>query len=334
MAFQLIGQPITINNYTGDMKPTLIAKYVCDTPSDLPARVQADYIVGLGSSAYVVSNAGEYMIQTDGSWQLQVAGTVTYTKVEIDTLLSYKANTSSVYTKTQTDNLLNAKADASSVYTITQVDNLLSDKITISDVFSTGVSLASYNSLDNLTPGNYYAENGTVAGNVHAPYTRSGFNLWVIATTGNSRPVQLLFPNPYGSEYNTKGFFLFRQNVAGNWEDWHTVTDSHGLGNAVVVGASGIDMDTLKTEGVWYAASTTGAQASTGRPDYDVSGAKVWRLDVYKLYSTRAWQELTVYRLGASEGDFDKYFRINKTDDTWTDWQHIDTTVVATYRPS
>lgn len=142
MAFQLIGQPITINNYTGDMKPTLIAKYVCDTPSDLPARVQSDYVVGLGSSAYVVSNAGEYMIQTDGTWQLQVAGTVTYTKAEIDTLLSYKANTSSVYTKTETDSLLGGKADVSNVYTITQVDNLLLPKITLTDVF--GVPTGSF----------------------------------------------------------------------------------------------------------------------------------------------------------------------------------------------
>ena len=313
MAFQLIGQPVTINNYTGDMKPTLIAKYVCDTPSDLPARVQSDYIVGLGSSAYVISNAGEYMIQTDGTWQLQVAGTVTYTKAEIDDLLSYKADVSNVYTKTQTD-------------------NLLADKITIPDVFGLGISLANYNSLDNLAIGNYYAENGTVAGNVSAPYTRSGFNLWVMSTNNNTRRVQLLFPSPNGSEYYTKGFILFRLEVAGTWEDWHTITDVHGLGNSVIVGAGGINMDTIKTEGVWYSASTTGAQASTGRPDYSSAGSKVWRLDVYKMYSTRAWQELTVYRLGTFEGEFDKYFRINKTDNTWTDWQHVDTTIVGTYR--
>lgn len=204
----------------------------------------------------------------------------------------------------------------------------------ISSVFSTGVSLSGYNSLDNLTPGNYYAADGTVAGNVSAPYTRSGFNLWVIATTSASRRVQLLFPNPYDSEYNTKGFFLLRQEVAGTWEAWHTITDFHGLGNATLVGAAGINMDTLKTEGVWYSASIAGAQNSVGRPDYDIAGAKVWRLDVYKLYSTRPYQELTVYKLGNNEGDFDKYFRINKTDDTWTDWQHIDTTTVSTYYPS
>lgn len=201
-------------------------------------------------------------------------------------------------------------------------------------VFGLGTSLANYNSLDNLTPGNYYAENGTVAGNVNAPYTRSGFNLWVIATNDTTRKVQLLFPNPYNSEYNTKGFFLMRQEVAGTWEDWRTITDFHGLGNAVVVGAAGINMDTLKTEGVWYSASTTGAEASIGRPDYTSAGARVWRLDVYKLYSTRPYQELTVYRLGTSEGEFDKYFRIYRTDDTWTDWQHVDTTTVSTYYPS
>lgn len=237
-------------------------------------------------------------------------------------------------TPTTIETSVNTSTDAVSSNAVkTYVDNGLANKITIADVFSTGVSLANYNSLDNLDPGNYYAENGTVANAVGAPYNRSGFNLWVMATNNTTRRVQFLFPNPNGSDYYTKGFILFRQEVAGTWEDWHTLTDVHGLGNSVVVGASGINLDTIKTEGVWYSASTTGAQASAGRPDYSSSGAKVWRLDVYKMYSTRAWQELTVYRLGTSEGEFDKYFRMNKTDNTWTDWQHVDTTTIGTYYP-
>ena len=51
-----------------------------------------------------------------------------YTKSQVDTLLSAKANASDVYTKTQIDNLLMAKADASDVYTKSQVDTALSAK--------------------------------------------------------------------------------------------------------------------------------------------------------------------------------------------------------------
>ena len=327
-----------------------VARLECDTIADLPLPT-GSYKPGVGSKAHVVEDNSWWAYKSTDQWVLQEAGTSAYTKAEVDAIIASLDATSvggsgkyiqSIY---ETDGIIyatpatiqtsvNTSSNAVSSNAVkTYVDNGLSDKITIADVFSTGVSLANYNSLDNLTPGNYYAENGTVAGNVNAPYTRSGFNLWVIATNNTTRRVQLLFPNPNGSEYNTKSFFLLRQEVAGTWEAWHTITDFHGLGNSTLVGAAGINMDTLKTEGVWYSASTTGAQASTGRPDYDFAGAKVWRLDVYRLYSTRSWQELTVYRLGSSEGDFDKYFRINKTDDTWTDWQHVDTTTVGTYYP-
>lgn len=327
-----------------------LAEFEVDTASNLPQSTGTTKI-SIGSKANVVETGAVYKMGANDTWVLQEAGTSAYTKAEVDAIIqSLDAPTvggsgsyiSEIY---ETDGVIHASSASiqTSVNTSNNavssnavknyVDDGLSNKITIADVFSTGVSLANYNSLDNLTPGNYYAENGTVAGNVNAPYTRSGFNLWVMATNNTTRRVQFLFPNPNGSDYYTKGFILFRQEVAGTWEDWHTITDVHGLGNAVVVGASGINMDTLKTEGVWYSASTTGASASTGRPDYSSAGARVWRLDVYKMYSTRAWQELTVYRLGTSEGEFDKYFRMNKTDDTWTDWQHVDTTTVGTYYP-
>lgn len=250
MAFQLIRPILEINNYSGDMKPTVIGDYECDTQSDLPVRSQSSYYIGIGSRAHVIEDNSEWRMRSNGNWVMQESGTAAYTKAEVDTLLDAKANKATTlsgygitnaYTKTQTDNLLSAKADANNVYTKTQTDNLLADKITISDVF--------------------------------------------------------------------------------------------GTTSATIIPAVGVNLDTLTTPGVWISGSTTGAQASSGRPDYANSGSKIFRLEVKALSSTRAFQEMYVYRIGTSEGDFAKYQRMSRTDSTWNSWQQVNTTDVATYRP-
>jgi hypothetical protein len=55
-----------------------------------------------------------------------------YTKTEVDSIVSNKADASSVYTKTEVDSLVSAKADASSVYTKTEVDSKLAAKLSAS----------------------------------------------------------------------------------------------------------------------------------------------------------------------------------------------------------
>lgn len=51
-----------------------------------------------------------------------------YTKAEVDTALSGKADTATTYTKTETDNLLANKANTATTYTKTEVDALLAGK--------------------------------------------------------------------------------------------------------------------------------------------------------------------------------------------------------------
>lgn len=251
MAFQLIRRILSINNYSGDLKPTLIVEYVCDAQSDLPARSQTNYYVGIGSEATVITDSSKWRMKSDGTWVMYESGTASYTKVEVDALLNAKANKATTlsgygitnaYTKTQTDNLLNAKANSSDVYTKTQTDNILANKVTISDVF--------------------------------------------------------------------------------------------GTTSATIIPAAGVDLDTLTTPGVWISGSTDAAKNSAGRPDYANAASKIFRLEIKNMSSTRVFQEMFVYRIGTYEGDFDRYQRMRRTDGTWNDWQHVETTVVATYRPS
>ena len=58
----------------------------------------------------------------------------TYTKTEVDTLLSAKAPQSTTYTKTEVDTLLSAKAPQSTTYTKNEVDTALSGKANTSDL--------------------------------------------------------------------------------------------------------------------------------------------------------------------------------------------------------
>jgi len=57
-----------------------------------------------------------------------------YTKSEIDTALSAKADTSTTYTKTETDTALSAKANQSTTYTKTEVDTALNNYYTKSQI--------------------------------------------------------------------------------------------------------------------------------------------------------------------------------------------------------
>ena len=59
-----------------------------------------------------------------------------YDKSDVNTLLSAKADSTSVYTKSETNDLLSAKADSSSVYTKSETNDLLSAKANASDVYT------------------------------------------------------------------------------------------------------------------------------------------------------------------------------------------------------
>lgn len=90
MAFQLIRPILEINNYSGDMKPTIIGDYECDTQGDLPAQSQSTYYIGIGSRSHVIEDNSEWCMRSNGNWVMQESGTASYTKAEVDALLSTK----------------------------------------------------------------------------------------------------------------------------------------------------------------------------------------------------------------------------------------------------
>ena len=66
-----------------------------DTAASLPAAnaYQSDgFILGMGSEGNCIDSGDKYRMDSSGAWQITQAGTGTYTKEEIDTLLAAKQN--------------------------------------------------------------------------------------------------------------------------------------------------------------------------------------------------------------------------------------------------
>ena len=200
------------------------------------------------------------------------------------------------------------------------------------------------NNLNNYkTPGHYYIASNTTAGNVdNTPVNYAGkLNVELISNDTNYIR-QTYFANTDStaliSVRRYKGVDPDTQEDI--WSEWVTFpTPANVIGmilgttNATVIPSAGVNLDTLTTPGVWISGSTTGAQASSGRPNYANAGSKIFRLEVKSLSSTRPIQEMYVYRIGTSEGEFAKYQRMSKTNGTWNDWQQVNATDVGTYYP-
>lgn len=68
-----------------------IMELICDTESDLPQPnyfISKKYIIAQSSTAEIIGTGAKFEMQSGGNWVLKVAGTATYTKSEIDTMLS------------------------------------------------------------------------------------------------------------------------------------------------------------------------------------------------------------------------------------------------------
>lgn len=111
-----------------------------------------------------------------------------YTKSEVDTLLTAKANANGVYTKSevdtlldsyytssQVDTLLNAKADASTTYTKTETDNAIATAFTNAELYEIVPELPSSNIKNNKMY--LVANNKSQSGNVYDIYIRVS-NAW------------------------------------------------------------------------------------------------------------------------------------------------------------
>lgn len=200
------------------------------------------------------------------------------------------------------------------------------------------------NNLNNYkTPGHYYIASNTTAGNVdNTPVNYAGkLNVELISNATNYIR-QTYFANTDSTALISvrcyKGVDPDTQEDI--WSEWMTfstqndiIPSTFGVLNATILSASGFDCDTALTPGIYIAGNTTYAQNSKGRPDYANAGANIWRMEVKLLNSVRVFQEMFVYRVGTYEGDFDRYQRMRRTDGTWNDWQHIETTTTGTYYP-
>lgn len=124
-----------------------------------------------------------------------------YTKTEVDTKLSTKADSSSVYTKTQTDTLLSSKANTADVYTKTQtytqteVNNLLADKANQSTTYTKTEVDTKLNQKADIT--NVYTKSQT--------YTQAEVDAKIVNLEGDINTVDAKFSNYYTkTESDTK----------------------------------------------------------------------------------------------------------------------------------
>lgn len=79
--------------YDSNGKKCIICDFICDSVSDLPTQtVYTDYVLMIGCTASMIDSGDIYKINSLGTWNLSQTGTGTYTKSEIDNLLSTKQN--------------------------------------------------------------------------------------------------------------------------------------------------------------------------------------------------------------------------------------------------
>ena len=89
MSFAIIETLNSRNIYDGSPNEVRV-RLVCDTAADLPADVQTDYTIGIGSEALDISSGDKYVMKSDGTWVKQpgAAWVDVYSKSEVDALLA------------------------------------------------------------------------------------------------------------------------------------------------------------------------------------------------------------------------------------------------------
>lgn len=156
-----------------------------DTAADLPtaADIQTDRSVTpiIGSTAQVINESAVYTLNSLGTW------------------IKYESSPfADVYTKSEVDTLLSAKADASSVYTQAEVDQMFTDLVGIGIPWG---DFETYDLNDYTTPGIWRSRSGTVTSHgtnipapIYTPNTTRGFRLEVKATSQAAYVTQIVYP--------------------------------------------------------------------------------------------------------------------------------------------
>lgn len=112
-----------------------VAHIQCDTAADLPGVNDfAGITLIQGSEAHDIDQNADYMMQSNGTWILQQAGTAAYTKAEVDNLLLQKEDL-------LTFDAAPTSGSTNPVYS-GGVFTALADKVSLLDMLGTGVNLS------------------------------------------------------------------------------------------------------------------------------------------------------------------------------------------------
>lgn len=180
------------NNFSTGI-PDVIARYECDTESDLPTAAQSDCTLQIGTTAHVIETNSEYKMQSSGVWVLQNSAGY-YTRAEIDALFA----------------------------SIPQ--NVFGNNPAEEFQLSSGDDLNEI-----IKAGNYTAGSTTIAQNVaNSPWTATRYKFVNLVITGtlstNLRAVQFIFPNIYTSMANYPDvIFFIRYRHNATFTPWKKV---------------------------------------------------------------------------------------------------------------
>lgn len=189
-------------------------KIEADTFADLPAKNDFDTgagaLIAAGSKGHTIDTNGHYMIDSTGTWQLQDGGTASYTKAEVDTLLSGKEDTLT-FDNTPTNGSTNP-VTSGGIYTA------IADFLTFDRIYGLGVALPSTGiDADNYTtPGVYRMGTATGAGlSSNIPLTSAAFKLIVEYINNTNRIRQTFIPLADG------GYYFIRLYTNNGWRPWY-----------------------------------------------------------------------------------------------------------------
>ena len=95
---------IISSKYPGSSRADVVAKVIADQQSDLPSRTAfSGLTLTAGSTAHVVADSTDWMINSSGTWVQQLNPLITnvYTKAEIDSMLTAYATITAMQTADQ-----------------------------------------------------------------------------------------------------------------------------------------------------------------------------------------------------------------------------------------
>ena len=194
-----------------------------DSFANLPSADQFESDVGAliaaGSKGHTIDTNGHYMIDSSGTWVLQDGGTASYTKAEVDALLSGKEDTLT-FDNTPTSGSQNP-VTSGGIYTA------ISGFITMDEIYGQGTAIVSTTANpgdlnDYKIPGKYYGWNAVTNSLLHLPIANTSTNIGMIVLKITDSNV-LQFVKFASTTYDK--YIYFRRYAQGTdtWQPWYYI---------------------------------------------------------------------------------------------------------------